>query len=152
MLSAGTKAPDFSLPDQNGKIKSLSYFKRQRILLYFYPKDMTSGCSEQACAFGKLYSQFREKDVFIIGISNDSVATHNKFEEKYGLPFTMLSDTEKQLSKATIYGKRRKTRYDLIGVHKRCDIIMKNIPFILKTPNDDEGYKPEIHTVTNWFK
>ncbi len=100
MLETGIKAPDFTLPDQNGDMKSLSDFKGQKVILYFYPKDMTSGCTKQACTFGDLYPQFREKGAAVIGVSKDSVASHKKFEEKYGLPFTLLSDTELSVIKA----------------------------------------------------
>lgn len=94
MLTPKTKAPDFTLPDQNGVLRSLSDYKGQKVILYFYSKDMTSGCTKQACAFGELYPQFEEKGAVVIGVSKDSVASHKKFEEKYGLPFTLLSDTE----------------------------------------------------------
>ena len=100
MLSVGTKAPDFTLPDQNGELRSLADYKGQKVILYFYPKDMTSGCSKQACAFGELYPQFREKGAVVLGISKDSVESHKKFEEKYGLPFILLSDTEKTVIQA----------------------------------------------------
>ena len=94
MLGIGTKAPDFSLPDQNGTIRSLSDFNGQRIILYFYSKDMTSGCTKQACGFAELYPQFTEKGAAVIGISKDTVASHKKFEEKYSLPFILLSDPD----------------------------------------------------------
>ena len=94
MLNIGMKAPDFSLPDQNGTIRSLSDFNGQRIVLYFYSKDMTSGCTKQACGFAELYPQFQEKDAVVIGISKDTVASHKKFEEKYALPFILLSDPD----------------------------------------------------------
>ena len=97
MLETGTVAPDFTLPDQNGDMKSLSDYRGQKVVLYFYPKDMTAGCSKQACSFGELYPQFREKGAVVLGVSKDSVASHKKFEEKYGLPFTILSDTEKEV-------------------------------------------------------
>ena len=97
MLKIGTPAPAFTLPDQNGDPVSLSDFKGRKVILYFYPKDMTSGCTKQACAFGELYPQFREKGAVILGVSKDSVSSHKKFEEKYGLPFTLLSDTEKEV-------------------------------------------------------
>ncbi len=94
MLSIGTKAPDFNLPDQNGTMRSLSDFKGQKIVLYFYSKDMTSGCTKQACGFAELYPQFTEKDAVVIGISKDTVASHKKFEGKYALPFILLSDPD----------------------------------------------------------
>ncbi|SFG68867.1 thioredoxin-dependent thiol peroxidase [Oribacterium sp. WCC10] len=94
MLEVGTKAPEFTLPDQNGEMHSLSDYRGQKVILYFYPKDMTSGCTKQACAFGELYPQFREKGAVVLGVSKDTVASHKKFEEKYGLPFTLLSDPE----------------------------------------------------------
>ena len=94
MLSEGTKAPAFTLPDQNGKNHSLEDYRGQKVILYFYPKDMTAGCTKQACAFGELYPQFREKGAVVLRVSKDSVASHKKCEEKYGLPFTLLSDPE----------------------------------------------------------
>ena len=94
MLEAGTKAPAFSLPDQNGVIHTLEEYKGKKVVLYFYPKDNTSGCSKQACGFAELYPQFTEKGAVVLGVSKDSVASHKKFEEKFGLPFTLLSDTE----------------------------------------------------------
>ena len=107
------KAPDFTLPDQNGKMHTLSEYRGQKVVLYFYPKDMTSGCTKQACGFADLYPQFREKGAVILGVSKDSVASHKKFEEKYGLPFTLLSDSETKTIQAydvwkekTLYGKK----------------------------------------------
>ena len=94
MLEKGTKAPEFSLPDENGEIRNLSDYKGKKLILYFYPRDNTPGCTKQACGFADLYPQFSEKGVEIIGISKDSVASHKKFKEKYSLPFTILSDTE----------------------------------------------------------
>ena len=96
MLTVGTKAPDFTLQDQDGKARSLSEFKGQKVILYFYSKDMTSGCTKQACAFGELYPQFREKGAAVIGVSKDTVASHKKFEEKYHLPFILLADPDKE--------------------------------------------------------
>lgn len=97
MLEVGTKAPEFSLPDQNGTMRSLSEFAGSKVILYFYPKDMTSGCTKQACNFGELYPLFREKGAVVLGVSKDSVASHKKFEEKYGLPFTLLADPDKEV-------------------------------------------------------
>ncbi len=94
MLEVGTKAPDFTLPDQNGELHSLKDYRGKKVILYFYPKDNTSGCTKQACGFGELYPQFLEKGAVVLGVSKDSVASHKKFEEKYDLPFTLLSDTE----------------------------------------------------------
>ena len=109
MLEVGTIAPDFTLPDQNGEMRSLSDWRGQKVVLYFYPRDNTSGCTKQACAFGDLYPQFREKGAAVVGVSKDSVASHKKFEEKYGLPFTLLSDTEKEVLQAYGVWQEKKT-------------------------------------------
>ncbi len=108
MLEIGTKAPEFTLPDQNGDMKSLSDYRGKKVVLYFYPKDMTAGCTKQACAFGELYPQFMEKGAVVLGVSKDSVASHKKFEEKYGLPFTLLSDVEKEVIQAYDVWKEKK--------------------------------------------
>ena len=100
MLEVGTKAPDFTLPDQNGQMHSLSDYQGQKVILYFYPKDMTAGCTKQACAFGELYPQFRETGAVVLGVSKDSVASHKRFEEKHGLPFTLLSDVDREVIQA----------------------------------------------------
>ena len=94
MLEIGTKAPDFDLPDQNGQMHTLEEYRGKKVVLYFYPKDNTAGCTKQACGFGELYPHFEEKGAAVMGISKDSVASHKKFEAKYNLPFTLLSDTE----------------------------------------------------------
>lgn len=94
-LEAGTRAPDFTLPDQNGNPVRLSSFKGKKVVLYFYPKDNTPGCSRQACAFAARYAGFKAQNVAVIGISKDSVASHQKFAEKYELPFILISDPER---------------------------------------------------------
>ena len=94
MLEIGTKAPDFTLPDQNGNMHSLSEYRGKKVILYFYPKDNTAGCTKQACGFAERYPQFTEKGAVVLGVSKDSMASHKKFEEKYGLPFTLLADPE----------------------------------------------------------
>ena len=100
MLEVGTKAPDFTLPDKDGNPVSLSGFLGKKVVLYFYPRDNTPGCTRQACAFAGAYQQFREKNVEVIGISKDSTASHQKFAEKYDLPFILLSDPERQAIEA----------------------------------------------------
>lgn len=95
MIEIGAKAPDFTLQDTNGNAVSLSDFKGKKVVLYFYPKDNTPGCTRQACAFAAAYDAFRSKDIAVIGISRDSVASHVKFAEKYSLPFTLLSDPDR---------------------------------------------------------
>ena len=100
MLSIGTKAPAFSAEDQNGKMRSLDEFRGRKVVLYFYSKDMTSGCTKQAWGFAELYPQFCEKGAVVIGVSKDSVASHKKFEEKYGLRFILLADPEKEIIRA----------------------------------------------------
>ena len=108
MLKTGIKAPDFTLPDQNGKLHSLKDYRGKKVILYFYPKDNTPGCTRQACGFGELYPQFTEKDAVILGVSRDSVASHKKFEEKYGLPFTLLSDVDREVIQAYDVWKEKK--------------------------------------------
>ena len=112
MLAAGTKAPAFTLSDQNGNMRSLSDFSGRKVVLYFYAKDMTSGCSKQACGFAELYPQFQEKGAVVIGISKDTAASHKKFEQKYSLPFILLADPELETIRAydvwkekNMYGK-----------------------------------------------
>lgn len=94
MLEAGMKAPDFTLPDKDGNMVSLSDFKGQKVVLYFYPRDNTPGCTRQACAFAQNYGAFEGKGVAVIGVSKDSVASHVKFAEKHQLPFILISDPE----------------------------------------------------------
>lgn len=113
MLEVGTKAPDFELKDQNGNMIRLSDYLGKKVILYFYPKDNTPGCTKQACGFAERYPQFLEKDALVIGISKDTVASHKKFETKYSLPFTLVSDPELQAIQAydvwkekNMYGKK----------------------------------------------
>lgn len=94
MLMTGEKAKDFTLQDKDGKQVSLSDFKGQRVVVYFYPKDDTPGCTRQACAFRDAYSEFVEKKIVVIGISRDSVNSHEKFAKKYQLPFVLLADVD----------------------------------------------------------
>ena len=112
MLTVGTKAPDFTLNDQNGTEVRLSDFLGKKVVLYFYPKDNTPGCTRQACAFAGSYAAFKDQNVVVIGVSKDSVASHVKFAQKYELPFILLSDPELQAIQAydvwqekKLYGK-----------------------------------------------
>ena len=112
MLEAGVKAPDFTLRDKDGKEITLSDFRGKKVVLYFYPKDNTPGCTRQACAFAAAYEQFKARDVVVIGISKDSEASHKKFADKYNLPFILVSDPELQAIQAydvwqekKLYGK-----------------------------------------------
>lgn len=99
MLEIGCKAPEFSLPDENNKLHKLSDYRGEKIILYFYPADMSPGCTNQACNFRDFYPEFREKGAIVMGVSADSVNSHKKFKDKYGLPFILLSDTEKSVIK-----------------------------------------------------
>ena len=112
MLTVGTKAPDFTLNDQNGAEVRLADFLGKKVVLYFYPKDNTPGCTRQACAFAGSYAAFKKQDVAVIGVSKDSVASHVKFAQKYELPFILLADPELQAIQAydvwqekKLYGK-----------------------------------------------
>ena len=112
MLTIGTKAPDFTLPDKDGNPVRLADYLGKKVVLYFYPKDNTPGCTRQACAFAEAYDRFRAKDVIVIGVSKDSTASHQKFAAKFDLPFILLSDPELQAIQAygvwqekKLYGK-----------------------------------------------
>ena len=112
MLEAGTKAPVFSLPDKDGNMISLEDYRGKRVVLYFYPRDNTPGCTREACAFAGAYEGFKQKDVVVIGVSKDSQTSHQKFAEKYNLPFILVSDPELTAIKAydvwqekKLYGK-----------------------------------------------
>lgn len=113
MLSVGSKVNDFALPDQNGKIHHLSDFKGKKVVIYFYPKDNTSGCTTQACAFRDSYDEFKSLDVKVIGISKDSPKSHQKFIQDYDLPFLLLSDENLEVIESfgvyvekSMYGKK----------------------------------------------
>ena len=145
MLEVGMKAPDFTLPDKHGNSVSLSDFLGKKVVLYFYPKDNTPGCTRQACAFAQSYRHFDDKNVVVIGISKDSVASHLKFAEKHELPFVLLSDPELQAIQAygvwqekTLYGKVSmgvvRSTY-LIDEH---GIIEKVMPKVKPDTNADE--------------
>ena len=127
MLEIGMKAPDFCLNDGEGREVRLSSFLGKKVVLYFYPKDNTPGCTRQACAFAGAYAAFREKDVAVIGVSRDSVASHKKFAEKYNLPFILLADPERKAIEA--YGVwHEKKNYGKVsmGVVRTTYIIDEN--------------------------
>lgn len=113
MLEIGIKAPEFRLLDQDGKEVALSDFRGKKVVLYFYSKDNTAGCTKQACNFGELYPQFTGKGAVVLGVSKDTAASHKKFAEKYHLPFPLLSDTELKVireydvwKEKNMYGKK----------------------------------------------
>ena len=127
MLEVGTKAPDFTLPDQNGTMHSLADYRGKKVILYFYPKDNTSGCTKQACGFSERYPHFREKGVEVLGVSKDSVESHKRFEEKYGLAFPLLADPERKVLEAYDVWKE-KTNYGKVsmGVVRTTYLIDEN--------------------------
>ena len=142
MLEIGTKAPEFSLPDKEGNIVSLSDFLGKKVVLYFYPRDNTPGCSRQACAFAGAYEGFKAKDIVVIGVSKDSAASHMKFAEKYNLPFILLSDPERQAIEAYDVWKEKKLYGKVsFGVERSTYII------------DEQGYiekaMPKVKPDTN---
>ncbi len=127
MLEVGTKAPDFTLNDKDGVPVSLSDFRGKKVVLYFYPKDNTPGCTRQACAFAGAYEGFKEANAVVIGISKDSAASHQKFAEKYALPFLLLSDPERTAIEA--YGVwQEKKNYGKVsmGVVRSTYVIDEN--------------------------
>lgn len=108
MLEVGTKAPNFELPDQNGELHTLEEYKGKKVILYFYPKDNTPGCTKQACGFSERLPQFSEKNTVVLGISKDSVASHKRFEEKQNLTITILADPERTVIEAYDVWKEKK--------------------------------------------
>lgn len=142
MLTVGTKAPDFTLLDKEGNTVSLSDFLGKKIILYFYPKDNTPGCTRQACAFASAYDDFKSKDITVIGISKDSVASHKKFAEKYSLPFVLLSDPELVAIKA----------YDVWQEKKMCGKVGMGVvrtTFIIDENGNIEKIMPKVKPDTN---
>lgn len=127
MLETGNKAPDFTLQDKDGKQISLSDFAGKKVILYFYPRDNTPGCTRQACAFKENYEGFRSSDIVVIGISKDSVQSHLKFAEKYELPFILLSDPELEAIKKYDVWKEKKLYGKVsMGVVRTTYIIDEN--------------------------
>ena len=142
MLEVGTKAPDFELPDQDGNMHKLSDYIGKKVILYFYPKDNTSGCTKQACGFSERYPQFMEKGAVVIGISKDSVASHKKFVEKYGLAFTLLADPERKVIEA----------YDVWKEKKNCGKVSMGVvrtTFIIDENGNIERIMPKVKPDTN---
>ena len=127
MLQQGIKAPNFTLNDKDGNAVSLSDFSGKKIVLYFYPKDNTPGCSRQACAFAAAYADFRKDDIVVIGVSRDSEASHRKFSEKYNLPFIILSDPELIAIKAyDVWQEKKLYGKSSMGVVRTTYIIDEN--------------------------
>ena len=142
MLEIGMKAPHFTLKDKNGNDVSLSDFLGKRVVLYFYPKDNTPGCTRQACAFAGAYKQFEAKDVEVIGISKDSVASHVKFAEKYDLPFILLSDPDRIAIEA----------YGVWQEKKMCGKVSMGVvrtTFIIDENGNIEKIMPKVKPDTN---
>ena len=142
MLETGIKAPLFSLPDKDGNMVNLADFLGKKVVLYFYPRDNTPGCSRQACAFAGAYEGFKANNIVVIGVSKDSVASHQKFAEKYNLPFILLSDPERQAIEAYDVWKEKKLYGKLsFGVERSTYII------------DEQGYiekaMPKVKPDTN---
>lgn len=142
MLEVGMKAPDFTLPDKDGKLVSLSSFRGKRVVLYFYPRDNTPGCTHQACAFAGAYKGFSDKGVEVIGISKDSIASHQKFAEKYNLPFVLLADTNLEVIKA--YGVwQEKKNYGKVSMG------VVRSTFIIDAEGNIEAVMPKVKPDTN---
>lgn len=145
MLDVGTKAPEFTLPDKAGNLVSLSNFLGKKVILYFYPRDNTPGCTRQACAFARNYGAFQEKNAVVIGISKDSTTSHLKFAQKYELPFVLLSDPELQAIQAygvwqekKLYGKVSMGVVRSTYLINEEGIIEKVMPKVKPDTNADE--------------
>lgn len=142
MLEAGMKAPDFTLADKDGNTVSLSDYAGKKVVLYFYPKDNTTGCSRQACAFAAAYEGFKSKNTQVIGISRDSVASHQRFAEKYDLPFILLSDPERVAIEA----------YGVWQEKKMCGKVSMGVvrtTFIIDESGKIEKVMPKVKPDTN---
>ena len=142
MLTKGIKAPDFTLQDKEGKAVSLSDFWGQKVVLYFYPKDNTPGCTRQACAFASAYDDFRKKNIAVIGVSKDSVASHQKFAEKHNLPFVLLSDPDLVAIKV----------YDVWQEKKMCGKVSMGVvrtTYIIDENGIIEAVMPKVKPDTN---
>jgi len=127
MLETGMKAPDFTLNDQNGNPVRLSDFAGRKVVLYFYPRDNTPGCTRQACAFAQSYDAFRQMNVAVIGVSKDSVASHMKFAQKYDLPFTLLADPDLQaIEPYGVWQEKKMCGKTSMGVVRTTFIIDEN--------------------------
>lgn len=127
MLELGTKAPTFSLPDQNGVMHTLEEYKGKKLILYFYPKDNTAGCTKQACNFSSLRPQFTEKDAVIVGVSKDSIESHKRFEKKFNLDFTLLSDEGKEtLIAYDVWKEKKNYGKTYMGVLRTTYLIDEN--------------------------
>jgi len=142
-LSSGVPAPDFELPDDTNKPRRLSSYRGKPVLLYFYPKDDTPGCTTEACSFRDDYSAFSEEKVTIVGISTDSVTSHKKFKEKYNLPFSLLADTDHQVcEKYGVWAEKKMMGKKFFGILRTTYLIDKN-GNIAKV---FEGVKPAEHS------
>lgn len=127
MLAVGESAPAFSLPDQNGNIHTLEQYKGKKVILYFYPKDNTAGCTKQACGFSERYPQIMEQGAVVIGVNKDSVASHKKFEEKYGLAFPLLSDPELEVIQAyDVWHEKKMAGRTYMGIVRTTYLIDEN--------------------------
>ena len=142
MLEIGMKAPEFTLSDKDGNNVSLADFLGKKVVLYFYPKDNTPGCTRQACAFAAAYDGFKAKNVVVIGISKDSTASHLKFVQKYALPFILLSDSELQAIQA--YGVWQEKK-----LYGKVSIGVVRTTFIIDEQGNIEKVMPKVKPDTN---
>ncbi len=124
MLKEGTTAPAFKTTDQNGETVSLKDLRGRKVVLYFYPKDDTPGCTKEACSFRDAYSKFKKKDITVLGVSPDKEAAHKKFVTKYQLPFTLLADTDHSIAEAYgVWGEKKFMGRTYLGVHRTTFLI-----------------------------
>ena len=142
MLEVGTKAPGFTMPDKDGNPVSLSDFLGKKVVLYFYPKDNTPGCTRQACAFAAAYEDFKTLDAVVIGVSKDSAASHQHFAEKHGLPFILLSDPE--LSAIQTYGVWQEKK-----LYGKVSMGVVRTTFIIDEAGNIEKVMPKVKPDTN---
>lgn len=141
-IAVGTLAPDFTLPDQHGNLVTLSALRGKTVVLYFYPRDNTPGCTKEACGFRDLYTQFQKRDILIFGISTDDQTSHQKFIAKHNLPFPLLCDPQAQVATAyASYGLKKFMGKEYMGIMRNTIVIDPEG----KIQKIYKNVKPELH-------
>lgn len=151
MLEVGTKAPDFTLPDKDGNNVSLHDFLGKKVVVYFYPRDNTPGCTRQACAFAKLNQEFANRNIVVLGISKDSAASHQKFAAKFDLPFILLSDENKEaIQSFGVWQEKKQYGKTTMGVVRSTFLLDENgvVVKVFKKANPDTNAQDSLDSLS----